>query len=543
MLNPVLDPVAVFGGLTRVFNVHMYGARGDGTTDDSAAIQLAANVANQSGGGTVLFTGKTYLLASRVSFAGMRNVKFVGEHGATTLRASGSRTSIFSTFPEPSVAPLRAPEAGWIAEDIEFSGITFDMDYDVNPDGGAANARHGTPPHAYAHDNYQYAIYAYRVRRLRVAGCTFLNSWYPGLGALGASDVWVVDNRFEHVCDKKTYLGHYGAIELDSATRQVLVAHNHLKHVGGAIAMWSATGNRNDDGQEGAMQSIIAHNTIERTTSDAIVLFGYRDCVSVTGNLIRNVARCGICVTWTPGSTSLGAHRVKVEDNIIEVYNTDDIDGLPGIDVSCGDFSVCRNFVRNTLGSSPRARYGIITRQLTEQRRGVDTEANYGIVVGNIVRGSFENGYGILASAKYTHVSDNLVVSEVGTAIAGVSATAQGASDWHNRVIGAIASPAVGNGRGVTTAVSPDRGDKDVRLTVGIDSPVQRFATRLTMNRSVILSSAGASNGDRFRIVRTGLGAFSLEVVGAKTIPARTAAFVDVEFDGTAWRLTGYGTL
>lgn len=91
--------------------------------------------------------------------------------------------------------------------------------------------------------------------------------------------------------------------------------------------------------------------------------------------------------------------------------------------------------------------------------------------------------------------------------------------------------------------VSADRGDTSQTLTVGTDAPTQRWATTLTANRTVTLSTTGAVNGDRFRVVRTGLGAFTLDVGGLKTISSATAAWVDVEFDGSAWRLTGYGTL
>ncbi len=91
--------------------------------------------------------------------------------------------------------------------------------------------------------------------------------------------------------------------------------------------------------------------------------------------------------------------------------------------------------------------------------------------------------------------------------------------------------------------VSADRGDTSQTLTAGTDAPTQRWATTLTADRAITLSTTGAVNGDRFRIVRTGLGAFTLDVGGLKTIPSATAAWVDVEFDGTAWRLTGYGTL
>lgn len=95
----------------------------------------------------------------------------------------------------------------------------------------------------------------------------------------------------------------------------------------------------------------------------------------------------------------------------------------------------------------------------------------------------------------------------------------------------------------VLAAVSADRGDASVTLVAGTDEPTQRFATTLTANRTVTLSSTGVYNGAKFTVVRTGLGAFTLDVGGLKTIPSGTAAFVDVKHDGTAWRLVRYGTL
>lgn len=91
--------------------------------------------------------------------------------------------------------------------------------------------------------------------------------------------------------------------------------------------------------------------------------------------------------------------------------------------------------------------------------------------------------------------------------------------------------------------ISPDRGDAAVTLVAGIDATNQRYATALTANRVVTLDTLAAYVGARFRVIRTGLGAFTLDVGGLKTIPSATAAFVDVMYDGTAWRLTGYGLL
>lgn len=88
-----------------------------------------------------------------------------------------------------------------------------------------------------------------------------------------------------------------------------------------------------------------------------------------------------------------------------------------------------------------------------------------------------------------------------------------------------------------------DQGDSDATLTALVDEEIQRWDTPLTANRTITLSATNAFNGARFRVVRTGLGAFTLDVGGLKTIPSATAAFVDVMYDGSAWVLTGYGTL
>ncbi len=96
---------------------------------------------------------------------------------------------------------------------------------------------------------------------------------------------------------------------------------------------------------------------------------------------------------------------------------------------------------------------------------------------------------------------------------------------------------------GAVAPVSADRGDTSQTLTVAADSPTQRWATPLTANRTVTISTTGAVIGNWFRIVRTGLGAFTLDVGGLKTIPAATAAFVDVVYNGTAWVIASYGEL
>lgn len=95
-------------------------------------------------------------------------------------------------------------------------------------------------------------------------------------------------------------------------------------------------------------------------------------------------------------------------------------------------------------------------------------------------------------------------------------------------------------------SISADRGDANVTLIAGENEAIQRFDTVLTANRTVTLT-AGAYQGARFAIVRKGLGAFTLNVGGLKTIPAGTAARVDVAWVGSVtvgvWVLVGYQLL
>ena len=75
------------------YDVKAYGAKGDGVTDDSTAIQAAITAASVSGG-PVFFPSGTYLYATGLTCA-VRNVQFVGAgKRATILNYTGSGVAL-----------------------------------------------------------------------------------------------------------------------------------------------------------------------------------------------------------------------------------------------------------------------------------------------------------------------------------------------------------------------------------------------------------------------------------------------------------------
>lgn len=94
---------------------------------------------------------------------------------------------------------------------------------------------------------------------------------------------------------------------------------------------------------------------------------------------------------------------------------------------------------------------------------------------------------------------------------------------------------------------SLDVGDAS-KVIAANDAPTQRWDTTLTANRTASLPANAASTiGQPFRIVRTGLGNFTLTVQDAsavvlKVIPTATAATLLAEYDGSSWKIIGYGT-
>lgn len=98
---------------------------------------------------------------------------------------------------------------------------------------------------------------------------------------------------------------------------------------------------------------------------------------------------------------------------------------------------------------------------------------------------------------------------------------------------------------GDALGVRTNAADANATLTPGTDARSQRFTGVLTADRTVTLSTTGAKEGNRFRISRTGGGAFNLNVGTGPLKAMATNTWAEFEYDATgpAWRLAAAGAL
>jgi hypothetical protein len=98
---------------------------------------------------------------------------------------------------------------------------------------------------------------------------------------------------------------------------------------------------------------------------------------------------------------------------------------------------------------------------------------------------------------------------------------------------------------GVLPGVFGDQGDVSQTLTAGGGSfSVNIWASPLTANRTVTLSTVGVWSGAKFRITRlaSSTGAFNL-VIGSTGKNLTTGQWCDVEYQGLEWAVTAFGSL
>jgi hypothetical protein len=86
--------------------------------------------------------------------------------------------------------------------------------------------------------------------------------------------------------------------------------------------------------------------------------------------------------------------------------------------------------------------------------------------------------------------------------------------------------------------------DADFALAIGTDAQNVRHTGTLTANRAVTLTAdANCYAGAKWKITRTGAGAFNLNVGTGPLKALATNTWAEFTYDGAAWYLSAYGAL
>lgn len=103
--------------LRDVVSVKDYGAVGDGTTDDTTAIQAALNYITTKGGATIYFPLGTYKYSSPLTISSTSGIRLVGD--AWDFQQSGGSTLLYTGTASPAFSQTVA------ASNPSFEGLNF----------------------------------------------------------------------------------------------------------------------------------------------------------------------------------------------------------------------------------------------------------------------------------------------------------------------------------------------------------------------------------------------------------------------------------
>jgi len=127
-------------GVSPLFNVKDYGATGNGTTDDTAAINAAVAAATVAGGGVVFVPAGTYIVSGTVALAANITLEGAGRGTATIKRSTNvTVVSIYGTSTGNHVTnvairnlTIHGNDSSATAVDVVYASSVHLMDLQIN---------------------------------------------------------------------------------------------------------------------------------------------------------------------------------------------------------------------------------------------------------------------------------------------------------------------------------------------------------------------------------------------------------------------------
>jgi hypothetical protein len=324
-------------GFSSVFNVKNYGAKGDGVTDDTSAIQAAANALKAAGAGLLYFPTGTFRISTFLNLQGMSNFE---------VRGFGATLMPLNTDPIIDITGdiLRFMScSNFTVSGLTFNGNAASRGHNANPvslrlqgcvDFRVASCAFSDP----TGDN----VYIAATNRIDdstashdgiIEGCTMTSAYRNGISLIHGHNILIQSNVIQNVAGTAPQSG----IDLESdagdsagAIHDINIAGNHFTNCAGygvsiirtqspsAVELFSnAFGNCPsavfNEGINSRVDNNVFHDVVNSSASPAQVynVTVNAQTVEVSGNIFYNLTNIsGVLLdqTWT-GRATISSNR------------------------------------------------------------------------------------------------------------------------------------------------------------------------------------------------------------------------------------------
>jgi len=286
----------------------MFGAKGDGKTNDTRAVQAAIDYASKSDKNNIVFIPEGIYSVIRLKLK--KNVQLIG---------SGEKSILLA---DPSAKTWNGILACHDLNSVNIREITFDGNKPIvegNHEEGTVN------------------IWITNCNDVNISNCVFQNNWYLGICLQNSNNITIENNKFINL--------DCGIITTDKPSSNILIKGNYFDG-----AEWSEPVSIYGL-KEGYHNNItIIDNVMKNHTKGSGILLRAVKSVLVKNNTIDNCGTGIYCSFSEYNGTKYGVYDATIEDNIItnSVY-----EGI--LLKNINDSTVQNNIVENSKS------YGLLT--------------------------------------------------------------------------------------------------------------------------------------------------------------------------------------